>query len=183
MAQRRRSKKWLYWTVFLVLLIVAGVIAYLVWDNYFNKKGDGVEQSATSQAEGQPKEKTTADEERDPTDDGEAEEKKTKQYEGEDPNKAAELSGAVTYAGVNGDKLTIRVNIDQYVKNGACSLGLRREGMNIYSAEARIINNATTSTCEGFDVPVAGLGSGDTVIVIYLNSEDKTGEIHGEVRI
>ena len=36
--RRRRSKRWLGKVLFLVLIIVAGVVCYLVWDNYFRDK-------------------------------------------------------------------------------------------------------------------------------------------------
>ena len=181
--RRKRSKNWISWVIILVLLIAAGVVVYLVWDNYFeDKKNDNTDTKVSSgQVEKSEKAKSTTETEKK---DAEMEdEKKVKQYEGEDPNKSEVLTGAVTYAGVNGDNLMIRVNIDQYVESGTCSLGLRRAGANIYSAEASIVGGPATATCEGFDVPVAGLGNGDTVIVIYLNGGGKTGEITGEVSL
>ena len=42
--RRRRSKKWVSWLIILILLVAAGVVVYLVWDNYFNDRNDdGVE--------------------------------------------------------------------------------------------------------------------------------------------
>ena len=38
--RRRRNKKWTSRLIFLVLLIIAGIIVYLVWDGYFNDKED-----------------------------------------------------------------------------------------------------------------------------------------------
>ena len=38
MAQRRRSKKWIFKLIFLVLLVAAGVIVYLVKESYFTDK-------------------------------------------------------------------------------------------------------------------------------------------------
>lgn len=184
MAQKRkRSKKWISWLIILILLIAAGVVVYLVWDNYFSEKKSIGEQAETNQVEKKQEEEKGRQETDVDVDDDNNDEKKVKQYEGEDPNKKAELTGVVTYAGVNGDKLTIRVNIDQYIGGGTCRLSLKRGGGDIYNAEARIVDSATTATCEGFDVPLSGLGSGDLVIVIYISSGDKTGEIKGEVRI
>ena len=82
---------------------------------------------------------------------------------------------------MNNGKLMIRVNIDQYVSSGTCTLGLRREGMNIYSAEALITDGASTSTCEGFDISTDELGNGTTNIIIYMEGDGKTGEIQGRV--
>ena len=186
MAQKRRqNKRWVYWLVILVLLIAAGVVGYLVWDNYFREKKDDNAEASTEQVE-KPVEKSEKTEVVIEVDGDESEvedEKKVKQYEGEDPNKGERLTGAVTYAGVNGGKLMIRVNIDQYVESGTCSLGLRQAGASVYSATAAIVNGVSTATCGGFDVPVEELGSGEVVIVIYLSGDGKAGEINGEVRI
>ena len=105
------------------------------------------------------------------------------QYEGDDPNTTEELTGVITYAGVNGDKLMIRVNIDQFLDSGECGLGLRQAGMNVYNTSARVVSNASTATCEGFDVPVNELGEGNYQITIKLNAGGKTGTINGEVNV
>lgn len=179
--RRKRSKKWIYWFIIVVLLIAAGVVGYLVWDNYFNDKKEEtveVQNDEINQTE-------TGD---DKEVNGElinegGEDKKVPQYEGEDPNKASELSGAVTYAGVVDDKLMIRMNIDQYLSSGKCELTLKRGDANIYSSIANIVSNASTSSCEGFDVPTRGLGGGNTEIIINLTADGKSGVIRGEVNI
>lgn len=179
--QRKRNRKWLYWGLILVLVIVAGVVIYLVWNNYFrDRKDEGGQQVTAGQVEEKQKEIKV---EEDDVEGGEVEEKKVKQYEGEDPNLAEGLTGVVTYAGVNGDKLVIRVNIDQYLTDGSCELTLTRDGAGVYAGTANIVGSPTTSSCEGFDVPVAGLGAGDYVIEIKINSGGKTGTIKGETKI
>lgn len=186
MAQKRkRSKKWIGWVVFLILVVVAGAVCYLVWDAYFKDKkkleSDGAEASKVVEKK---QERKAEEKQEEKTKETEVVEKeKVVQYEGEDPNKAQELTGVVTYAGVSGENLIIRVNIDQYLNGGKCTLGLRREGGNIYSAEATIVDAASTSTCEGFNVPLSEVGNGHTMIWIFLESGGKTGEIHGEVNL
>ena len=109
---------------------------------------------------------------------------KVVQYDGDDPNTAEELSGVVTYAGVTDGKLMIRVNIDQYLESGTCDLTLTRGGDSIYSSIASIIGGPSTATCEGFDVPVAGLGGGQVDINISIKSADgRQGSIRGEASI
>ena len=106
------------------------------------------------------------------------------QYEGENPNSATDLTGVVTYAGLVGDKLTIRVNINQYLSGGSCALRLLYEDdINVYSETVNIVNSASTSTCEGFDVPRTGLAGGKYSIIINLASDGKTGVINGEVNL
>ncbi|MBR3230847.1 hypothetical protein IKF73_02370 [Candidatus Saccharibacteria bacterium] len=178
--RRRRSKKWLFRLGFLILVVAALVVVYLVWVNYFKdeQKIDEGEEEVVMVEEKQPEEVI---------DEGQAEvveKPETVQYEGEDPNVAEELSGVVTYAGVTGEKLMIRVNINQYLSSGTCELRLLLEDdVVVYSDTAGIVSAATTSTCEGFDVPVAGWGAGKYAIIINMTAGEKTGVINGEVKL
>lgn len=105
------------------------------------------------------------------------------QFEGGNPNQNTAITGAITYVGVNDKELVIRVNIDQYLNGGTCNLVLSRGGVDIYGKEAKIIDSASTSTCEGFNVPLKELSSGNYQIRINLSSERKTGLITGEASI
>lgn len=179
--KRKQNKKRIYWILILILMVIAGVISYLVWNSYFNDKHNEVETVESSEQE--EKESPAA-----PAEEGELtsegiEKEKIVQYDGEDPNKAEELSGVVTYAGVNGSNLMIRVNIDQYLDSGSCELTLMRGGAIIYSSIANVIGNASTATCEGFDIPVSELGGGEIEINIKLSAGGRTGLIREEVNI
>lgn len=178
--RRKRSKKWISTLFILILLVAACVIVYLVWDNYFNDDKDksGVEETAISEEE-KPEEETEPIEEQEIV-----EKEETIQYEGENPNSANELSGVVTYAGAVDNKLMIRVNINQYLSGGSCSLRLLFEGdVNMYGEVVEIVDSASTSTCAGFDVPLEKLSSGHYLIIINVASGDKTGVINGEVDV
>lgn len=182
MAQKRKSqKKRLYVVLFLVLFVVAGVVAYLVWDGYFKNKpkedGTGAETSVEENIADEGGKGQVYDEEEI------IEKEKVVQYEGVNPNKQEELTGVVTYAGVNSGKLMIRVNIDQYLGDGSCELSLLKNGNSVHTDLAGIVGTATTATCEGFDVPTNGLGSGNYQIVIKISSGEKTGTINGEANI
>ena len=181
MPRRKRSRKWISWLIILILLIAAGVICYLVWDNYFNesKEDKSVTTDTSEQIEEENKEVISEDEKSEVDSD----EKKTKQYEGEDPNKAEELSGVVTYASVVGDKVMIRANIDQYLESGTCRLSLEKNGQVVYEDVAGISSSATTATCEGFDIPTTKLGGGNYNIVIKIEANEKTGTIGGNFDI
>ena len=180
MAQRRRSRRWVFWMLFVALIAVACGVIYLVWDAYFNNKTvDGGEPEPVVEAV-----ETVAEEKNEDTENEEVVEKeKVVQYDGEDPNLAEELTGAITYAGVSGNYLMIRVNIDQYLAGGTCTLGIRQDGGSVYGDTANIVDSAATSTCEGFNVPLSELPGGHYNLVIYLASGEKTGEIHGEVDV
>ncbi len=180
MPKRKRSKKWVSWLIIFVLLVASCIVAYLVWDNYFNdKKNDERDEPETSEVEEEKIEEVEyIDEEGDEEDD-----KKVKQYEGEDPNKAEELSGVITYAGLVDDTVMIRVNIDQYLGNGTCTLSLMDGGSVVYEDTANISSSASTSTCEGFNVSASRLSGGSYSIIIKLESEGKIGTIKGEVSV
>lgn len=187
MPRRRISKKWVYTVVVLILLIVAGVVVYLVWDSYFRDKSDinnntGGE-SAQVAGDSELVNNDSVDNTNMTDDTEEVPEKKAVQYEGESPNKLDNLTGVVSYASVSGDKLMIRTSIYQYLESGSCELVITQSGATVYNEVAEIMNDATTSTCKGFDIPVTSLPSGNLQFVIYLSSKERTGEISGETSI
>ena len=184
--RRRRNKKWLSRIVILVLLIVAAVVCYLVWDNYFRDRD--VDNGDVESVEVE--EKDTAEDTADDQTENEAElsssaveKKKVEQYDGADPNEANDLSGAITYAGVSGGKLMIRLNIDQYLTEGKCELTLTRGDATIYKSIASIIGIVTSATCDGFDIPVSELGGGNVTINVNISTNGRKGVIRGEASI
>lgn len=180
--RKRKSKKWINGIIFLVLIVAAGVMCYFVWDAYFRDKtekpGDG---GSEVQVAGDDKEDKK--EEIEVKSDGSTEKPKVEQYDGDDPNTLTGLTGVLTYAGVSNGYLRLRVNIDQYLSSGTCILVLSRNGNQIYSDYTNIVDSASTSTCEGFDVLASELGTGGLQIKITLASGDKNGVITGEATI
>lgn len=104
------------------------------------------------------------------------------QNEGEDPNQLESLTGNLTTNRVSNGKLILRVNINQYLSTGICTLTLTSGG-NVITKTANIVAVASTSTCEGFDIPVSELSSGSWQININIKSGDKSGTIIGEQNI
>lgn len=176
--KQKKNKKWISWLIILILFVAAAAVAYLVWDNYFRDKDDNrqKEETPTSVVENKPVETTETTEI--------TEKPKVVQYDGDDPNTAEQLSGAITHAEVSGETLIIRVNINQYLEGGECTLQLLDSNDTvIYSDLASIMENAATSTCEGFDVPVNEIGSGMMRIKVVLRAGEKNGEIYREVDV
>ena len=128
MAQKRKRKnrkKLLFWLTMLVLVAVAVGICYLVWQTYFsgdsNKQEDETSKTEEEKDEINENNGVVVDENGDEIE-IEGKEKVT-QYEGENPNKAQDLSGAITFAEVVDGKLMIRMNIDQakeFVERTGC---------------------------------------------------------------
>lgn len=162
--------------------MAAAVVCYLVWDGYFKNKDKGELVEGQSVVEKEQDKEDKKSEENTKIEEGKVVGKEEIiQYEGDDPNTQDDLTGVITYAGVSGDSLMIRVNIDQYLENGTCELSLVQNGV-IYSDVANIVGSAATATCEGFNVPAGGLG-GQYEIIISLSSGEKAGVIKGEVEI
>ena len=181
--RRKRSKKWIFWLFFLVLLIAAGYVCYAVWDGYFNDDKEEVtheEEKKDEEDEVKIEEKVESESEGSETI---VQKEEVVQYDGENPNNSGEITGVVTYAGVAGDKLMIRMNIDQYLSGGECALRLIEYGDEVYSDVAGLDSSASTTTCMGFDIPVAAIGGGSFQIIIDVNSGGKNGTITGEVSI
>ena len=105
-------------------------------------------------------------------------------YESSDKTENPSLDGVINFKSVVNDMLTIRVTINQSISSGTCSLTLTRttdKKQVLKSAE--IVQNPSSTTCKGFDVPISELGSGTWSIVIEIVDGDKTGNISGEVTI
>lgn len=177
--KQKTNKKWMYWLLMFVLFVMAAVIVYLVWNAYFKNKDE--EQSLAPVPEIVEVEER---EEPQKQDDIETPMKpEVVQYDGEDPNNSDELSGAITYTGVNDGRLIIRVNIDQYLNSGECKLDVRRGEVLIHEEVVEIVDSASTASCAGFDIPVELVGNGLADVEISLESGDKKGSIKGEIDI
>ena len=178
MAKRRRNFRWVKWLFFLVLIAAAVVVVILVKNNMQTVKTGGGETQKVEPAEGSVDEKTEAGTEG--TSEGE---RKVPQYEGESPNKSETLTGLMSYADVVNDELVIRVNIDQFLQSGSCNLTISRNGVTYHTQTVNIVESVSTSTCDGFKIPVSELSKGDLQVEIDLESDGKSGKITGRVRI
>ena len=104
------------------------------------------------------------------------------QFSGEDPNNGGGISGAITYTGISNDTLIIRVNLDQYIREGNCILTVSGAQTN-YTEAARVMDSASTSTCEGFNVPLSFIKDKAVNIIIEVKSDDKSGVIKGQASV
>lgn len=176
-------KRWWMITVFVVILI-AGIVAILVLlCRPFDREGSA---SGDTPAASKPTATTPSTDVPDVSDQPSSiPADKVQQYEGENPNQSADLTGLIAYKGVNGNILAISVVIDQFIQNeddGICILNLRSTNSdNSYTASTDIQPEMSTSICQPFEVDISKLPSGHYNIDIELISGNKKGNIHDEV--
>ena len=191
--ERKRNKKWIWISVgvlILIALVVTGVVIAINNNGGKSDEGNNDGNNGTSadiggqtSVNGTSNENNAGVNEEEKFAEEEVAKKKVVQYEGEDPNNSGVLTGTLTYSGVTNGMLVIRMSIDQYVGAGTCDLALMRSGETVYKSVANVRGDASTSTCEGFDVPVSELGPGSLEVVINITADGKTGVIRGEADI
>lgn len=185
----RKRKNWLKYIIIVVVLVGLAFGGFMIWKHW--QTGEVREEDRTMQPAETKLEEKVKEEVEIKEDEAKAKEesevdvgkKKVEQFDGGDPNKKEEITGVITYAGVSGEKLIVRVNIDQYLADGVCKLNLSRDGGVIYEETAEVVDSAATATCKGFNVPAASLGSGKINIKILVTSGGKTGTIEGGVSL
>ena len=187
--RRRRVSplKLLFW---LTLVLMAGFVVFSMYRFFFDKSynlpsspSEIISSNNPNKTNSSSDKKTSSEEkpkeaEKEDNDNG----KTIKQNEGEDPNSSTSITGSLTSTNKSGDKLILRANIDQYLSSGTCSLKLENSG-NVVEKTADIFPTASTSSCNGFDIPLSELSSGTWSIIISLSSGDKVGEIKGEINL
>ena len=89
----------------------------------------------------------------------------------------------MSYADVINDELVIRISIDQFLQSGNCNLTVSRNGVTYYTQTVGILESVTTSTCDGFKIPVNELSKGELQVEVNLESDGKSGKIEGRIRI
>lgn len=103
-------------------------------------------------------------------------------YEGEIINSSNGLSGVINYKAVSEGNLIIRTTINQSISSGTCQLTLSSNGRTV-TKSTNISQNPSSSTCQGFDIPVSELSQGTWQIDIEITSGDKNTTLKGTVEI
>jgi hypothetical protein len=81
----------------------------------------------------------------------------------------------ITSANINGSMLHIAVQIDAVDSTGLCTLTLTSTGQSTVTKTANTQALASTSTCQGFDVPLSELPSGTWHILVEYSSSALSG--------
>lgn len=169
---------WLY----IVLVIIVAATVFGIWFAFFRPQNTETEVIDTSDNTigSVPSETKAQGKDAEKEDENAATGKKQTpaQYDGEDPNQLDEITGYISYSAVNYDHYTIRLTLNQYLTSGTCELTMK-SGNNTVTKTAEVINSASTSTCQGFDIPLSELPSGDWSVKIKVAADNKTGTITG----
>lgn len=188
--KKKSSKKPLLLASTVLAVIAVGVFIYFWQAKSSGQASDSrttqpAEQKPTTQKTTQPdktKGETSHTTSTAPSESHEKEKEITPAYEGTDTNNSASLSGVITYSAVAGSNLVIRTTINQSLSSGTCQLVLTNGSKSI-TKTSNIMPNPSSSTCEGFDVPTAELGSGNWDIAIKVSSGDRSGTLTGSAKL
>lgn len=176
MKLKQSSKKALAITSALLVVFIGGVYAYQrSTDSQINLPGKESLQDSNA--------KQNAPESAAPTNTENGKDT-PKQYEGDLPNSKSSITGVINYKSVIDGVLQIRVTIDQSISSGTCTLKLSRVSSDmVVTRQANTVSNPSSSTCEGFSVPVSELGQGEWDISVNVEGDSKTGVIKDTVVI
>jgi flagellar basal body-associated protein FliL len=90
---------------------------------------------------------------------------------------------AITAANQNGPTLQIRTLISTVDNTGTCTVALTSSGKATVTKTAGVQALASTSTCQGFDIPVSELSNGTWSILVQYSSTSLTGSVTQDVVI
>lgn len=116
------------------------------------------------------------------TPDDNAKQSPQRQYEGEPVRDRKELTGSFTYRQMIDGQLVLRLTIDQLLTDGRCVLTLSQGDQRI-ERTAPVIQNPSSSSCQGFSVPRSELAPGLWNISVAVKDRDRQGEIRSTVEV
>lgn len=188
--KQRKNKAPIFIIFFFILAIITTIIVLKIF-KVIDQKGKPSSNSESIEIVHQKTDQPSTNNENQPihTEDGTKEDaeagrtpKTPEQYEGQDVNQLNKLTGTITYSEKSGDKYRIRVNINQFLKlPGTCKLTVNSFSTVVYTQTVSIISNPSSGSCEGFDIPLSSIPSGDLNIKIEVNANQKTGLIEGRI--
>lgn len=93
------------------------------------------------------------------------------------------LDVTITSANQNSGVLQVRSLVTPLIGVGTCALRLERSGYTSIVKTASTQNLSSSSTCQGFDIPIATLSSGAWAITLTVTSAGTSGKATSEVTI
>ncbi len=113
---------------------------------------------------------------------GQEAKKNTVEQSETNPQNKDTLGVSITAANQNNPTFQIRILIDSVVGSGSCQLIMTKGSVNVTrSAGTQAL--ASTSTCQGFDIPVSELSPGTWNVKITVTTQSKTGTAERSVEV
>lgn len=182
---KKTSKKPIIITAIIVVVVVCVGLLGFLWFNSRSTEKDNDSQQTNSSKESSTKKSNQGASSESSEDNSvyhEPEKDISPSYEGNDANTSQKLTGVINYKSVVNHNLSIRTTINQLLGSGDCELVLSN-GSKTITRTGQIVQNPSSSSCSGFDIPVSELGSGTWSIRINIKSGDRTGTLNDTVDI
>ena len=142
-------------------------------DNTDSKKSDNTDSKKSDDTK-KSDEKSSKEEEKN--------DKKPAEYEGQDANSYADLSGYIINASIADQKISIRAAINQ-ATSGDCTFKVTAPSGKVSTGTSKLEPGPTSGFCIIENLELGKIETGIYKVDIILKSADKTGKISGEVKV
>ena len=167
-----------------IVLICAALATFLVLSFVAPKSGKKEEETTKSSTTSTTTTTTSTGSKVSVTTTSVDEPKKVVQNEGEDPNIEPGFTGFFTNSNVSGNKLTLRLTINQIIgTQGTCKLLMTNDNGGQIEQEVPTVSNPSSSSCQGFDVSLDGVAKGSWNVRVTIDADGKNGILETVVKI
>ena len=101
----------------------------------------------------------------------------------EEDEEVSAVTGEFTMLEQSGSTVRIRTILSGVSSGGSCVLTMSGPSGGTYSATSQVQALASSSTCQGFDVPVSNLKTGKWTVSVKVTMAGDTAVLEGEVDI
>ena len=92
------------------------------------------------------------------------------------------LSGSITALSQGASNLEVRVLINSITDEGECKLTITK-GSTVIEKVSSIQPQSSSSTCEGFSIPLSDLSAGSWEVEINISSAGRSTTLNGDIAI
>ena len=186
---RRHRYGLLVAVIFLVLIIAAGIIGYKLIKSFNESPSKKSDDAAKIDTHDDSKNSSDVEESQDPkgteshSDPDREKEKANPQYEGDNPNNSATLTGIINYIGAADDTFMVRVAIDQTISTGTCNFILTSPSGQTYNFSSETTSGPSSTYCSlntSFSNLKSEFGTWKVSATIKDTTGGKAGTITGE---
>lgn len=172
-----QKRKIIVITSVIIVLLAGGILAYLYLSNKSKSTDNGINYNPPTQEE-----KSTGDTIKQPDSTG-----SDPAPQPTPPTDSTETRSTVgmdiTALNQNKDVLQARTLIQTITSSGTCSLSMTGPSGKNYTATANVQAGPSSSTCQGFDVPMPSLSSGTWSVTISFQNDTLKGSATKDVTL